>query len=122
MVLRERDTIPKFLDKNPDGRFKGRNPIIDKSELPNHYVEGSHTIYIGKGNKLQRRMKQFINFGSGKPIGHWGGRLVWQIENSDDFFVAWKCVDDQDPSIIESQMFKEFNSTYHKLLYANLKF
>lgn len=122
VVLRELDRIPKFLNENPGGRFKGKNPTVDKFELKSNWIEGSHTIYIGKGDKLQRRMKQFLDFGAGKKIGHWGGRMVWQIENSNHFIIAWKSIEDQDPATVESQLLTHFSSNYGKLPFANLRF
>jgi hypothetical protein len=119
IVLRELETVPTFLDENPGGHFKGRNPTLQKTLLAVNWVEHSHTIYIGKGDKLQRRMKQFIDFGFGKPVGHWGGRLVWQVENSVDFIVGWKQVND--PASVESQLLIRFSSIYGKLPYANLR-
>lgn len=123
VVLREIDTKPLFLDANPGGRFKGKNPTVTKSELLANWVEDAHVIYIGKGDELQRRMKQFIDFGGGKPIGHWGGRLVWQVENSAEFVVAWKRVNEgQDAAALESDLLTAFNSTYGRLPFANLRF
>jgi hypothetical protein len=122
VVLREFDSTPIFLDANPAGRFRGRNPTVSKSKILSNWVEGAHVIYIGKGGELQRRIKQFIDFGAGKPIGHWGGRLVWQIQNSADFLVAWKRASNgQDAATLESEFLMEFNSTYRRLPFANLK-
>jgi hypothetical protein len=123
VVLRELDSNPVFLQANPGYRFKGKDPTLSKSELLANWVEGSHVIYIGKGDKLQRRMKEFMDFGAGKPIGHLGGRLVWQVKNAADFVMAWKpAIPGQAAKVLESQLLVEFNATYGRLPFANLRF
>lgn len=122
VVLREIDTPPMFLDNNPGGRFKRKNPTVTKEELQSNWVDGAHVIYIGKGEQLQRRIKEYLDFGSGKPIGHWGGRLIWQIENSDDFVIAWKLIETGETArSLELKLFDEFVKLYGRLPYANLK-
>jgi hypothetical protein len=44
-----------------------------------NWVDGAEVVYIGKADQLKRRLTQFADFGGGKPIGHWGGRLIWQL-------------------------------------------
>jgi len=82
VVVQTADTEPDFLASNPGGRFKGRDPTIDVSALEANWVDGAEVVYIGKADKLRRR--QFAQFGAGKPIGHWGGRLIWQLPRSSD--------------------------------------
>jgi hypothetical protein len=78
-------------------------------------------IYIGKGDNLRRRLKQFSEFGSGKPIGHWGGRLVWQVQGSADFVVSWKTSrDGDDPRMDEILLMDQFRAQYGRLPFANL--
>ncbi|MBA3243816.1 MAG: GIY-YIG nuclease family protein [Actinobacteria bacterium] len=52
----------------------------------------SCVVYIGKGKNLSRRLKQYAQFGSGKPTPHWGGRYVWQLRDAESLLVAWKQV------------------------------
>jgi len=45
-------------------------------------------MYVGKaaGQKgLKGRLRQLIDFGFGKCIGHRGGRLLWHLEDSENF-------------------------------------
>lgn len=121
-VLREMDSPPTLLDKNPGGRFKGKDPTVTRRDLVQNWVTGAHVIYIGKGDELQRRIKQFLDFGEGKPVGHWGGRLVWQIENSSAFVVAWKEVGEgEEPADLESRLLADFKQIYGRLPFANLR-
>jgi len=122
VVFRDMDTIPTFLDTNPGGRFRRANSTVSKSELIRKWVNAARVIYIGAGDLLQRRMKQFISFGAGKPIGHWGGRFIWQVENSADFLVAWKPLQDGvSPEDVESALLHTFVSIYGRLPFANLR-
>lgn len=122
VVLREIDTPPMFLDNNPGGRFKRKNPTVTKEELQSNWIDCAHVIYIGKGDQLQRRIQQYLDFGAGNPIGHWGGRLIWQIENSNDFIIAWKPIEaDQEAKALESKLLDEFVEAYGRLPFANMR-
>lgn len=122
VVLRELDSKPVFLEANPSYRFKGKDPTLSKSELVANWVEGAHVIYIGKGDILQRRVKELIDFRQGEKIGHWGGRLVWQVEDAADFVIAWKLAGPaQAASDLKSDLLAEFRSAYGQLPSANLR-
>ena len=77
-----------FLDANPGGRFKQRDPTVAAEVLAAKWVEGSDVVYSGKADNLRRRLKQYADFGAGKPIGHWGGRYIWQLADSAELLVA----------------------------------
>lgn len=83
---------PVFLDANPGGRFKGRDPTVAVDTLQARWVPGAHVVYIGKADDARRRLRQFARFGAGDPIGHWGGRYIWQLADSDELLVAWHTV------------------------------
>src|SRR5579875_2336130 len=76
---------PTFLELGSGGFFKGKNPNVSLDILHKHWVEGAKVVYIGKagsasGNAtLYSRLNQYLKFGQGKNIGHWGGRLIWQL-------------------------------------------
>jgi hypothetical protein len=90
VVLRENGKTPNYLASNPGGRFKGKDPTVAEDVLEAKWIEGAHVIYIGKADNLRRRLRQFADFGAGKPVGHWGGRYIWQIDGSGDFIVSWR--------------------------------
>jgi len=89
VVYRPSSAAPKFLGANPGGRHKGQDPTVTLQALEANWVPGSHVVYIGKANVADRRLKQFADFGAGKPVGHWGGRYIWQLADSDELLVAW---------------------------------
>jgi hypothetical protein len=90
VMLRESEAPPLFLQSNPGGRFKGRDPTVAVEVVEGRWVESAHLVYVGKADRLRRRLRQFADFGAGKPVGHWGGRYVWQLEGSADLVVAWR--------------------------------
>ncbi|MBF6612772.1 MAG: hypothetical protein IVW55_06540 [Chloroflexi bacterium] len=115
VVLREHDSKALFLDVNPGGWFNG-DPTVSKDELVERWVSNAHVIYIGKGSGakgLYQRMRQFIRFGQGHVIGHRGGHYVWQVEQSQDFVIAWKLTEPtQTARDLELELFREFESVY----------
>ena len=61
-----------------------------------------------------------MSFGKGSNVGHWGGRLVWQLADSDQLLVAWKQTE-EDPRQVEKDMIKEFRNQYGARPFANLQ-
>ena len=95
--------------------------------MNSNWVENSYVIYIGKagGNDtdstLRKRIKQYLDFGRGKAVGHYGGRLIWQLKNHKELIIAWKPLTDIDPRIHEKNLIQEFINYHGKLPFANLK-
>jgi hypothetical protein len=64
--------------------------------LKDKWVENCSILYIGQagGNgsvtTLKKRINQYLDFGKGKPIGRYGGRLIWQLSHHSELIVAWK--------------------------------
>lgn len=55
-------------------------------------MSGAPVVYSGKADLADRRLKQFARFGAGEPVGHWGGRLIWQLADSGALRVAWHTI------------------------------
>jgi len=78
----------EYLQIGTGGHFKGKNPNVSIDELKLNWVDNSLVVYIGKAGSetgsatLNSRLKQYFGFGQGRNIGHWGGRLIWQLKNS----------------------------------------
>jgi hypothetical protein len=89
VVYRSSEDGPVFLDRNSGGHFKGKDPTVPIAVLSAAWVTDSPVVYIGKADVACRRLKQFARFGVGEPVGHWGGRYIWQLASSADLLVAW---------------------------------
>jgi hypothetical protein len=122
VVLRMSKDEPAFLDESCGGHFKGKNPTELVEVLRAKWVAGTAAIYVGKGDNLRQRLKQYADFGAGRPVGHWGGRYIWQLADRDDLVVAWRpCQADQTAVAFESKLvtlFKRENGG--RLPFANI--
>jgi len=86
------------------------------------------TLYIGKAGSqvqnatLQRRIKAFLDFGGGQPVAHWGGRLIWQLQNSDSLLICWKETPTGNPRAFEKSLIEQFKRTHGgRKPFANLQ-
>lgn len=120
-VLRENDSRPTFLEHNPAGRFKGRNPTEPVADLEIDWPDGAHCVYIGKvaagrrGKRhLRQRVKEFRQYGDGRPVGHAGGRRIWQLSDADTFILAWLITRDRGPEDIEGELIRAFVTEHGK--------
>jgi hypothetical protein len=121
-VLRESDEPPAFLENNPGGRFKGKDPTVDISALEAKWVEDCTVIYLGKGDNRRRRLREYARFGAGAPIGHWGGRYIWQLSDSAQLLVAWKvCGEEQSAAGLEGELLQRFLAEHGRMPFANLR-
>ena len=128
VVLRENESEPQFIKEGSGGFFKGKNPNVSFSELKTNWIDNEPVVYIGKagGSKnsatLQTRLEQYMRFGQGENIGHWGGRYIWQLEDSKDLVVGWKTLTDKEPREVERQMIADFKNAHGgKRPFANLR-
>jgi hypothetical protein len=111
-----------FLGSNPGGRFKGRDPTVRPDALAGKWIAGCEVVYNGKGDNIQRRLKQYADFGSGRPIGHWGGRYIWELADADRLLVAWMTRgSDETAAMMEVRLIREFKATHGgRLPFANI--
>ena len=108
-----------YPDRSCGGWFKGKDPTVNTQVLAANWVDGAEVVYIGKADNLKRRLVQFADFGVGKPIGHWGGRLIWQLPHIGDLIVAWKETPGQVPAAVEAGLIASFRLIYGKPPFAN---
>ena len=109
----------EFRDTNPGGRFKDQDPTVDAAALQANWVEGAEVVYVGKADNLRRRLSDFARFGAGKPVGHSGGRMIWQLARSTDLLVAWRETPGAVPKDVETRLLAEFRAAYGKPPFAN---
>lgn len=127
VVLKPVGFEPVFLEKSAGGHFKKQDPTITKDELIREWIKDADVLYIGKagsgktGNRgLRKRIKELTDFGRGKPVGHWGGRILWQLEASNSLNVGWKELPADQVNSVEASYHAEFVAQYGRLPFANL--
>ena len=128
VVLRPVAAHPVFLPISGAGHFKQQDPSVAATELERSWVDGAQVLYIGKAaagsndaGGLRRRIRQFHRFGAGEPVGHWGGRYIWQLADHVGLLVAWRVTEAEDPRTVESILIDQFHLRYGCLPFANLR-
>lgn len=127
LVFRNEDSSPSFLKFGSGGYFKDRNPNVSAEEMAKNWVEGAKLVYVGKAGSLSgsatlySRIKQLLQFGEGKKIGHWGGRLLWQLADHEELVIAWKEIPDNEPKDVESSLIQDFKDYFGQRPFANLQ-
>lgn len=126
-IVRSFRREPVFLTANPAGRFKGKDPSVPRARLDAEWVAQADVVYIGKASGgasgrrgLRKRLDEFRRFGSGEPVGHWGGRLIWQLEESASLLVCWKETG-LEPASVERAMISGFTAEFGSRPFANLR-
>ena len=127
LLTRASTAQPRFVNPGTGGFFKGRDPNVSIKTLRDKWVPNTVTVYIGKAGSptgkatLRSRLSQFWSFGNGKAVGHWGGRLVWQLADARELIVCWKSTPDDDPRLVEAGLIAQFLARHRRLPFANLK-
>ena len=119
VVLRDGDSEPEWLDKSTGGWFNHRNPSVTTTFLAANWVAGTAVIYIGRSNDIHKRLRLLVDFGAGKPVAHWGGRLIWQVAGSEGFRVAW--LPSASPEFLEAGLIQGFVDAFRAMPFGNLR-
>ena len=126
-VLQPAGYEPRFLPRSTAGVFKKKDPSVPEPALTSEWVDGADVVYLGKagagskGNRgLRRQIQEFIDFGKGKPPGHWDGRLIWQLADPGSLLVAWKELPAEAVNEAEAAYHARFRDDYGRLPFANL--
>lgn len=117
VIVRPTDDPPSFLDVSPAGHFKGKDL----------WVPGTRIVYIGKANAgsngrrgLRIRLDEFCRFGAGEPVGHSGGRRIWQLADHANLLVGWRVTDDAEAAATETDMIVRFRAHHGMRPFANM--
>ncbi|MDQ0079405.1 hypothetical protein [Arthrobacter oryzae] len=126
-VLTPENFQVQFLAKSTAGVFKKKDPSLTQAALAAEWVDGADVLYVGKagpgskGNRgLRRQVQEFIDFGKGKPPGHWDGRLIWQLANAKSLLIAWKELPAGGLNQEEAKYHAGFREEFGRLPFANL--
>jgi hypothetical protein len=125
VVLRISVAEPTFLRRSRGGWFKGNDPTVPVSLLEDRWLPAVQTVYIGKATAgtsgssgLRKRIGQLVSYGRGRPVGHQGGRYLWQLDDSDALVVAWR--PERDPTAAENHLLASFLDAFGRLPFANI--
>ena len=126
-ILQPAGFDPRFLAESTAGVFKKKKPSLSREQLFAEWVPDADVLFIGKaspgskGNRgLRPQIQEFMDFGEGKPPGHWDGRLIWQLANAEDLLVAWKELPAEELNTAQADYHTEFVQLYGRLPFANL--
>ncbi len=125
-VVRISTLHPVFLPTSTGGHFKGCQPSVSVELLRDAWVPGVQTLYLGKAavgrtgrRGLRKRLDEYRRYGQGQPIGHQGGRYIWQLADAAHLLVAWLPTPDDDPGEIEAKLIAEFKRVAGTRPFAN---
>lgn len=127
MVVRNSQNKPSFLEKGSGGYFKRKDPNVSIDELERNWIEGTCVVYIGKAGgmksdaTLRKRIGQYLRFGDGGNVGHYGGRYIWQLADHQELLFCWKPLTDKEPEEYEQELIDAFRNIYGERPFANLK-
>ena len=121
LVLLPKGSKMDFNIKNPAGIRGGRNPTVSLNELKQNLVSNTVILYIGKAKKLNERIHCYLKHGMGSDsAAHWGGRMIWQLRDSQNLLFCWKLSDKVDSFEDERELINSFCEFYKKRPFANL--
>jgi hypothetical protein len=127
LVLADRAAKPRFLQIGTGGHFKQRDPNVSLTKLEANWIPRAPVLYIGQaggresGGTLRKRLWTYLRFGAREPVGHRGGRYIWQIDGAESLRICWKTTPDDDPREVEKSLVVAFRDRYGRLPFANLQ-
>jgi hypothetical protein len=126
-MVRESLSPPEFLANSAAPVYRGQSPTQPIEALRERWVTGAQVLYFGRArgpgarSLLRQRVKRYLRFGSGRVVGHWSGRFVWQLRDHAALRVAWKTTAAEDVLPTEARLQIMFREHYGMLPFANLQ-
>ena len=127
VVLREEAETPSFRTESVGGWFKDQDPSVAVGALEDAWVPDAQVLYVGgTGNgtsdaTLRTRLDQLRRYAAGEPVGHSGGRYLWQLRDRHRLLVAWKPVPNGEVKAAKTDLLAEFWDEHEALPFANLR-
>jgi hypothetical protein len=126
VVIRDGGEKPAFRAESVAGWFKGKDPSAPLESLEDAWVDGAELLYVGgtgdgeSGATLRTRLEQLRRYAAGEPVGHTGGRYLWQLRDRHRLLVAWKPVPSREVRTAKSELMAAFWDRHGVLPFANL--
>ncbi|RYG23123.1 MAG: hypothetical protein EOO01_44555 [Chitinophagaceae bacterium] len=126
VILHPENASVSYMTQGVGGFFKRRNPNIAVEQLQSRWIDDCAVLYIGQagGNgstsTIKKRIKQYLDFGKSLPVGHYGGRYIWQLSHHPQLIVACKEIKGADARLEEKLLLTEFVNYYGRLPFANI--
>ena len=127
VVVRESTDVPTFLDED---HRKLRPKRWSADDAADRWVPGVQVLYFGKGplrssttkrrQGLARRVGELQRHGYRGGANHYGGKLLWQIDDADALLIAWKPLAEGESAAIESGLIRGFDRIMGRQPYANV--
>lgn len=127
VVVRESTLVPTFLDED---HRKPRPKRWSAEAAADRWVPGVQVLYFGKGplrsskskrqQGLARRVSELQKHGYKGGANHYGGELLWQIDDADALLIAWKPLAQGESAAIESGLIRGFDRIMGRQPFANV--
>ena len=114
VVLRDRTSDPEWRVPSSVGDTWRGDPTVSIEALQANWVAGASVVYIGKAKErqLRSRLRAYLRFGEGRGGRHWGGRLVWQLDDPWGLKVAWRIEADRGALDVERALLAAFRMAH----------
>jgi len=128
VVVRPDAAPPTFIETSIAGWFKGKDPTVRQEKLLAKWATKTSVLYIGKADvgttgkrSIRKCLDEYRRHGAGEPVGHWGGRYLWQLSDSADLLVCWKESLPTQAEAVETDLIADFMTQFGVLPLANLE-
>jgi hypothetical protein len=122
VVVRDQTGDPAWLLPSPVGDTWRGDPTVSREALEANWVAGATVVYIGKAKEgqLRNRLRAYLRFGQERGGRHWGGRLIWQLEDAWRLRVAWRLEPVRVALDVERELLAAFRTAHdHRPPFAN---